>query len=94
MKKPTLLITFSILTILVLAVVRISVANKLSTSGIMLSKIENQLGYYKKENLLLQESLLTYSSFTHIASQAAQLGFVQDKKSYVLNSTLPLAIKQ
>lgn len=94
MHKPALLILFSIFIIALLAVVRIGVSNKLSTSGIALKKIEDQLNSYKKENMILQEKLLTYASFTQIASKAAQLGFVQDKKSFILNGSLPLSYKQ
>ncbi|MEX2012798.1 MAG: hypothetical protein WD967_00170 [Candidatus Levyibacteriota bacterium] len=92
MKKPALIITSLIFAILVLSVVRISVANRISTSGIELQNIEDQVASIKKENLILQEKLLTFSSFTQIASRAGELGFVPSRANLVISTSVPVAL--
>lgn len=89
--KPALIITSLLFVILILSVVRISVSNRISTSGIALQNIEDQVGAIKKENLILQEKLLTFSSFTQIASKAGELGFVTGKANFVISSSVPVA---
>ena len=93
MKKPALIITTLIFAILVLSIVRISVSNRISTSGIAIAGIEDQASTYKKENLVLQEQLLSISSYTEIASKAATIGFAPSKTNLVISSALPVAIR-
>lgn len=92
--KPALIIASLVFVILVLSVVRISVANRIATSGIELQSIEAQVASLRKENLILQEKLLTVSSFTQIASRAGELGFVPSKANLVISTGIPVAIKQ
>lgn len=92
--KPALIIASLVFVILVLSVVRISVANRIATSGIELQSIETQVVSLRKENLILQEKLLTVSSFTQIASRAGELGFVPSKANLVISTGIPVAIKQ
>lgn len=92
--KPALIIASLVFVILVLSVVRISVANRIATSGIELQSIETQVASLRKENLILQEKLLTVSSFTQIASRAGELGFVPSKANLVISTGIPVAIKQ
>lgn len=71
---------------------QISLANGLATQGITLSKIQDQIDATKQENMLLAEQLYTASSYTHIASQAATLGFVEAKPAIFLHGdAMPLA---
>lgn len=94
MKRPALLITISIFTILILSIAKTVVSNRLSTTGIALEKTESELNSYKTQNLVLREKLLAMSSLTNIASKAALLGFVENKSQVILTKPLPLAIKQ
>lgn len=94
MKRPALLITFSILIIFILSIAKTVVSNRLSTTGIALEKTESELNSYKTQNLVLREKLLAMSSLTNIASKAALLGFVENKSQVILTKPLPLAIKQ
>jgi cell division protein FtsL len=93
MKKPILFIALIIAIIVGLSIVQVTVSNSLSTTGIELAKIEDQIDAYKKENAKLSEELLTVSSFDTIASKAAAMGFVEEKKHLVLTSPLPIAAK-
>lgn len=91
MKKPVLFIS---LIIVILSIVQIIVSNNLSTKGVLLGKLEDEIKAYKKENYLIREKLLLASSFTNIASKAGSLGFVDDKSQIVLSPSLVLAVKQ
>lgn len=94
MKRPVQIITSLVFLIIALGVVRVTVSNGLSTSGIALSLTEDSVASYKKENLILQEKLLTISSYTQIASKAGELGFVPNKTNLVISTSLPIALKQ
>lgn len=91
MKKIVVCLLFVIIAALSLA--HIVVANTLSTTGIELGKAQDDLRHYTKENTLLAEKLLIASSFTQIASSAAQLGFSHEKQAVFLTSQ-PLALKR
>ncbi len=91
MKKPALLMTISIILILVLSIAKTVVSNRLSTSGALLSQTLGELNYYKTQNMILREKLLTLSSLTNISSKAGLLGFIENKSEFVLTKPLPLA---
>lgn len=94
MNKPVILIIIAFFIIMVLSLVKTVISNRLSTAGIALSGIENEINIYSTENMLLREKLLRISSLDYIASKAATLGFVKESSSLVLNKSLPLAVKQ
>ena len=76
-----------------LSVIQVVVSNRLSTTGPLFSKIEEETNFYKKENLLLSEQFLTASSLNNIALEAKALGFVEGKTKFV-TASLPLALRQ
>ncbi len=88
------LITGLFAVILFLSVVQIVVSNMLSTTGPTLSKMQNQIHEYKRENTLLSEKLLFDTSLTTIASRAANLGFMEAKTQVYVRTVLPVAIKR
>lgn len=92
--RPVSLIIFVGFIIFVLSVVQITVANRLSTTGIELAKLQNKIEEYKKENALLQEEVLKKSSLTNIAQAADKEGFVVPQNSFVISTPLPLALNQ
>lgn len=94
MVKPTFIATVLIITIVVLSLVQIVVSNSLSTSGIQLSKLQNQIQTYKKQNYTLKEKFLAHSSLNRIASEAAELGFEGQKTVITISNSLPLAVKR
>jgi len=91
MRKPALIITSLVFVILVLSVVRISVANKIATSGIELQSIEDHVASLRRENLILQEKFLTLSSFTQISSRAGELGYVASRANLVISTSVSVA---
>lgn len=80
--------------VVILTVIQIVISNSLSTKGVSLGKLEDQLHSYEIDNAMLREKLLQYASFTNIASRAAEQGFVPHKSQVVYSSPLPLAVKQ
>jgi len=94
MKKPTFIIFITVFLIVALFLARVIVSNSLSTTGLILLKLESQLNSYKIENSNLKEKLLSLTSLSYISSESSQLGFVENKNSFTLTKPLPLAIKQ
>ncbi|HLD01886.1 MAG TPA: hypothetical protein VJC10_03325 [Patescibacteria group bacterium] len=92
MKRISVIILFFI--IIVLSVVQVVVANSISTTGIILSKLHKEIATYEKENGKLKDEILTQSSYTRIASIAGELGYVEAKSPVSLSAPLPLALVQ
>ena len=94
MRKPSLIITFLIGIIIALSIVKAVVYNRLSTTGVFVSKVEEEVNSYKTQNAKLLEKLLTLSSLTNIKERAKKEGFTnQDKSLMVLKTSKPLAVR-
>lgn len=93
-KKPVALISLMALVIVTLAIVRVAILNSISTTGIELVTLQNELTVYKKQNVLLKEEYLAVSSLTVIDKKAKASGFVDTKSHIYLNTPLPLALRQ
>lgn len=101
MKKPIFLATksnkvviFAIFLIVLLSIAKVVTASKFSTGGVLMSKLEEEIHFYKIQNAQLLEKLLSMSSLTNIASKAAVLGFSENKSDLFVTRSLPIAIKQ
>ena len=94
MKKPSLIITFLIGIIISLSIVKAIVYNRLSTTGAYVGKVEEEIDFYKTQNAILSEKLLTFSSLTNIKVEALELGFTNEGQSLlVLKTSTSLAVK-
>lgn len=93
MKKAVIILVVAISSVLLLTIVNVIVANRLTTSGVSLAALEKDIENYKKQNALMQEDILMASSLTEIASKAAQLGFVQETSSLTLSSKIPVVMR-
>lgn len=94
MKKPIAFVFFLTITIISLSVLQVVVSNRLSTSGILLDKLEKEIDTYEKENYALKEELYTLASLTQIASSAGSFGFVGKRHEVVLMGQPPIALKR
>lgn len=94
--KPfySVLISVLLMTIVFLSVVQIVVSNRLSSTGLVLSKMQQDIADYKRDNTLLSQKLLEETSLTHIASMAAKLGFVETKAQVYVQTAMPVAINR
>lgn len=94
MKIYNLIIKSLICIFLVLVIARVVVSNVISTSGVELGKINDEIANYKLENDSLSEKIFSMSSLSTIASEAAKLGFVDEGQNFVLTNPLPIALRQ
>ncbi len=93
MKKYKLTISFLAVTIAILGLIRTVVANRISTEGVVLDKIEAEATNYKTDNLIYKEKVYALSSLTNISAQAKKIGFVDSKIGFVVGSSLPIAVR-
>lgn len=93
MKKSYILIILLLGMVVALSVGRAVLQNTLSTSGIFISKAEAEINYYKTQNAILSEELLTTSSLTSIIEKAEQSGFSNENTLMILKTSRPLAAK-
>lgn len=93
MKRPYKLIFLIMIVIFALSIVRVGLENSISTTGVELSGLQSKVQAFKRENSILQEKYLEDSSLTHVASAAAEKGFVLAKNQVYLSAPLPLALK-
>lgn len=83
-----------IITTLLLALVRVVVSNMISTSGVELGRINEEISAVRLQNDGLRQDLFSRSSLENIATEAAKLGFTdRADKSIVLTSPLPFALR-
>ncbi|OGH18839.1 MAG: hypothetical protein A3F31_04660 [Candidatus Levybacteria bacterium RIFCSPHIGHO2_12_FULL_38_12] len=87
-------VKLSILVIIILSLVQIVVSNQLSTTGIILGKLEDQVKTLKDKNFTLREDVLLSSSLTSIASRASSLGYIERKSQIYLTGSVPLALNR
>lgn len=93
MKKHYAVIIFLLGLAIILSVAKAVLGNMLSTSGIFVSRAEQEINYYKTQNAVLSEKLLTASSLTDIAEKAEQSGFTSENTLMILKTSRPLAAK-
>ena len=91
MRKPFVVIMFLGCVVVALTLVRITLVNSISTTGIKLVDIQTQIETYKKQNELLKEQYLQAASYTTIAEKAEKMGFVPAESTLDLSAPLPLA---
>lgn len=93
MKKPLVFIGILSCIVIALLLVRITLVNSISTTGIRLVDLQNQITAYKNENELLKVQYLQAASLTHLSAEAEKLGYVQVKKQIDLAAPVPLALR-
>lgn len=93
MKKSLVLIGFLGVIVVMLLIARITLVNSISTTGIKLVDLQNQIDAYKKQNELLKEQYLQAASYTTISTKAEKLGYAPVKSQIDLSAPLPLALR-
>ena len=96
MKRTGLLLTLLGSIILMLVVVQMSVSNMLSTGGIKLSDIQDEIQNLQRQNAILKEKILSISSLTTISDEAQKQGFIPNNSSamVVSHAQPPIALNQ
>ena len=93
MKRPYVIIIFLLGLTIFLAMGKAVLQNTLSTSGIFVSEIQQEINSYKTQNAILSEKLLIASSLTTIIEKANKAGFTSENNLMVLETTSSLAVK-
>lgn len=91
MKKPMVLLGGLFGVVVMLSVVRITLVNSISTTGVELVDIQKQVDEVEKQNELLKEQYLQAASFTTIDKKAKEMGFAPAKSHLNMAAPLPLA---
>ncbi len=94
MKKSYIIIIFLLGLIVTLSMAKAVLHNMLSTSGIFVSKVEKEMNFYKTQNAILSEELLTASSLTNITQKAQESGFTAENTLMALKTSRPLAVRR
>lgn len=94
MKKPVLFIFILLMIIVGLSIVKTYVSNNIATSGVILGKTQEDINKLKTENAIIAQKLYEVSSLTSVSQRASEFGYVDGKTSFVLNTKLPIAVRQ
>lgn len=92
-RKPIIVLLLLGSVVIILLVVRIALVNNISTKGITLVNIQNQIAALKDSNELLEVQYLSSASYTNIATKAKKLGYVPVISQIDLTAPLPLALR-
>lgn len=93
MMKHKFVLTSLVVITLFLAVIRVVVSNIISTSGVELGRINEEIATVRLQNDELKQKFFSRSSLENIATEAAKLGFTDKKENFVLTSPLPIAAR-
>lgn len=93
MKKCYIIIIFLLGLVISLSIGKAILHNALSTSGIYVGKAEQEINFYKTQNSILSEELLTESSLTNIIEKAKASGFTNENTLMVIKTSRPLAVR-
>lgn len=88
-----LILKFLIIATLFLAVGRVVVSNIISTSGVELGRINEEVVTIRTQNTSLEQELFSKSSLENLATEAAKLGFIDSNENFVLTNPLPIAAR-
>lgn len=94
MKNTTKILLTLVIIVSGLLLTRIILSSTFSVDGITLANEETEIAGLDRENMLMKEKLYTASSYTTIASDAASMGFVEEKSEVSLSNTSSFALAQ
>jgi len=93
MRKCYIVIIFLLGLVITLSMANAALHNMLSTSGIFVNNVEQEINSYKTQNAILSEELLTASSLTNIIEKANVSGFTSENTLMVIKASRPLAVR-
>ncbi len=91
MLKVKYLFTILLIITLVLEGVNVYLSNKIAGTSIQVAKAREEVRILDERNTGFRTELLSYTSFEHVSSRAAELGFVEGKESTIMLKT-PLQV--
>lgn len=94
MRNVVILPTMICLIILILSVIQLLVSNKLSTDGLMLTNLEQEIDSYRQKSMLLSEEITKSMALTQLSSKAAELGFIKEGRILSISGVMVVALNQ
>lgn len=94
MKNTTKILLALVLIVGGLLLTRIILSSTFSVDGIAIASQKTEIADLDRENMLLREKIYTAAAYTTIASDAATMGFVEEKSEISLGSTASFALAQ
>lgn len=91
--KLKLAFTFMIVMIVLLQCVQVYLSNRIAGTSIEVARLRQDIEALDEKNTSLKTQLLAHSSFTSVASRAAEIGFTETKNNVILlKAPLPVAV--
>ena len=92
-KGKASLFSLIIILVVVLAVAKLIVSNRLATFGQRLTQIDQEKVNFKKEKIRLEEEIYQLTSLERIKEGAQELGFEQAKEIVYYGRDVPVALR-
>lgn len=77
---------------IILLLLQVLVANRLTTAGLTLSQMDSKVMTLRDENEFLERKIATFSSLVQVSQKAAEAGYVKPKLYYLV-SEVPVALE-
>lgn len=89
--KTKLILLVLFITVLLLEGTNIYLSNRVAGTSIEVARLTQEVQVLDEKNISLKSELLSFSSYEHVSSRAAELGFIESKDSAIMLST-PLQV--
>jgi cell division protein FtsL len=90
-RKPYLVLGVLFTVIAILFGVRVVVSTRITTSGLALGEMQDEIAQYKTENTTLKQQIFALSSLSHVSEAASRVGFVESKSTFAVTAAHPIA---
>lgn len=77
--------------IFLLLIIQVVVSNRISTSGLEINRLQEEIEYANEENRILNEKIASASSLLVLKGKAITQGFAKNSIPLYLSSDLPVA---
>jgi cell division protein FtsL len=73
--------------------VQVYLSNRIAGTSIEVARLQGEIARIDEKNVSLKSELLSFSSFDHVSSRAAELGFIENKNQDItLKAPIPVAL--
>lgn len=86
------IIIFLSVVFLLLQIIQVFVVNTVAADSIENAQLQTQLDAVESKNAVIKSELLKYTSYTHVSSKAAELGFKDTKSFMMVDTPLEVAV--
>lgn len=83
-EKGDIIIIFLCLLAVILWFIEYCLRESYVTKGFDYDKVQKKIDLYRKENIVLYDTLIQFESFTYLYQKATEEGFILEKNYYVV----------